>query len=57
MSRGEVGPEFLGDGAVNIIYSQVFSQVRFWKHTKKMKIGSKCVLVTHKKINKVKIKC
>jgi len=37
MFRGEVGPEFLGEGAIHSIYIRVFSQVRFWKHTQKKK--------------------
>ena len=44
-----MGPELQGEGAVHTIYSQVFSQVRFWKHTKENKIGSECLLVTHQK--------
>ena len=35
MSRGEMKPEFPGEGAIHTIYSRVFSQVRFWKHTQK----------------------
>jgi len=38
MFRGEEGPEFPGEGAIHSIYSWVFSQVRFWKHTQKKKI-------------------
>ena len=37
MFRGEVGPEFPGEGAIHSIYRWVFSQVRFWKHTQKKK--------------------
>ena len=49
MSREEVGPEYPGEGAIHAIYSRVFSQVRFWEHTKKCKKAQKCVLLTHQK--------
>ena len=53
MSRGEVGPEFPGEGAIHTIYSRVFSQVRFWKHTQKKKNGM-CSCNTPKKSIKEK---
>ena len=37
MLKEEVGPEFPGEGAILTSYSRVFSQARFWKHTKKIK--------------------
>ena len=39
MSRGEMKPEFTGEGAVHTSFRRVLSQVRFWIHTKKNKIG------------------
>ena len=48
MFRGEVGPEFPGEGAIPSIYSRVFSQVWFWKHTQKKKNGM-CSYNTPKK--------
>ena len=45
-----MGPEFPGEGAIHKISSRVFSQIRFWQHTKKKKkTDQKYVLVTHKK--------
>ena len=49
MSRGEMKPEFSGEGAVHANFSRVLSQERFWIHTKKTKIGSECVFITHQK--------
>ena len=39
MSRGELGPEFPGEGAAHTIYSQVFTQVGIWKQTKKLELA------------------
>ena len=49
MFKGEVGPEFPGEGAIHTIYSRVFSQVRFWNTPKKRKICSECACFTPKK--------
>ena len=49
MSRGEMKPEFPGEGAVHANFSRVLSQERFWIHTRKTKIGSECVFITHQK--------
>ena len=53
MFRGEVGPEFPGEGAIHTIYSWVLSQVRFWKHNQKKKNGM-CSCNTPKKSIKEK---
>ena len=46
-----MGPEFPGEGAIHKICSRVFSQIRFWQHTKKMKNGSEiCSCNTQKNL-------